>query len=241
MYYWYSHSRLDTNEIFYIWIWSNTWKHPKYRRAKSCSRRSNLWNNIYNKHWRTVSIDIESDNLESIKQRECNQIKHFWRIDNWTGILANHTDWWDGRFNCMVSEETRAKMRQRMLLYRHTPESRSKISAALKGRKHSQERINNNSIAHIWIKHSLETRIKLSIAHRWLKQSSDWVSKRTWYNRTPVDQYTLDWVFIKTYPYIKEAARITWTNQSWISQCLTWKYSKSWNFIRKYHETWNTK
>ena len=52
-----------------------------------------------------------------------------------------------------------------------------------------------------------------------------------------VNQYTLDWEFIKTWDANRDASRELWITQTWISACATWKNKTAWWFIWKYNQT----
>lgn len=43
----------------------------------------------------------------------------------------------------------------------------------------------------------------------------------------PVNQYTLDWKFIKSWSSMQEAARSIWVSNNWIRRCCVWYNSKT--------------
>lgn len=49
-----------------------------------------------------------------------------------------------------------------------------------------------------------------------------------------VNQYTLDWKFIRTWDSMIDVERNIWVPFSWVSKCCIWKYKKSWWFIWKF-------
>lgn len=49
-----------------------------------------------------------------------------------------------------------------------------------------------------------------------------------------VKQYSLDWIFIKEWIWIKQAARITWANEVWIIRSCKWLWKQSWWFHWEY-------
>ena len=68
----YTHTRLDTNEIFYVGIGTQ----DNYKRASRSHNRTNYWNNIVkNAGWR---VDIVFDNLswEDACKKEIELIKN---------------------------------------------------------------------------------------------------------------------------------------------------------------------
>ncbi len=54
-----------------------------------------------------------------------------------------------------------------------------------------------------------------------------------------VNQYTLDWVFIKTRDSIADVRRFYWKPYLDISKVCSWKAKKTWWFIWKYTEIWS--
>jgi hypothetical protein len=100
----YQHTRVDTNEIFYIGIGSEK------RRAYSKYKRSQFWHNIVNKVGYTVEILYENIDWEKACEIEKDLIKKYGRKDLKQGRLINMTDGGDGRFGSIVSEETKKKM-----------------------------------------------------------------------------------------------------------------------------------
>jgi len=101
-YYTYLHTRLDTNEVFYVGIG----KSKNYRRAYSKSNRNKYWRNITNITKYKVEIVFESDNYEMVKQKEIELIKFYGRKDLGLGKLCNLTDGGDGTLNYKPSKET---------------------------------------------------------------------------------------------------------------------------------------
>lgn len=49
-----------------------------------------------------------------------------------------------------------------------------------------------------------------------------------------VYQYSLKWLLINEYGWVREAMRKTWIKNSWISNCCLWKRKTAWWFIWKY-------
>lgn len=89
----YSHTRLDTNEVFYIGIGKGK---NKYR-AKNKKARNNYWLNIVNKT--EYKIDILFDNLtrEEACNKEIELIAKYGRFDKDLGNLVNFTNGGEGR------------------------------------------------------------------------------------------------------------------------------------------------
>ena len=72
MAYVYKHTRLDTNEIFYIGIGNQ----DKYKRAFSLIKRNNFWKNIVSKT--EFSVEIVQDSLTW--EQACEKEKELMKI-----------------------------------------------------------------------------------------------------------------------------------------------------------------
>lgn len=97
-------------------------------------------------------------------------IYKFGRIDNHTGILANHTDGGDGLSGRVVSDEARKKMSI----------SRSGVNHPMYGKKHSQETKNKISKSNggennpnFGKERSAETKLRSSISNTGLKRTEE--------------------------------------------------------------------
>jgi hypothetical protein len=129
-FYLYRHIRLDTNEPFYIGIGTKRKKYNthklEYARAYVYSRRSKFWNSIIAKTDYRVEIMFESDNYETIKEKELEFIELYGRRDVGTGSLVNLTNGGEGITGFKHSEKTRRKMSKfwtnRSVGWLHTPE-----------------------------------------------------------------------------------------------------------------------
>lgn len=170
--YLYRHRRASDGTPIYIGIGTKRKKYStyegEYARAYRFCDRSNHWKNVFYKHGVLVDILLESDSVEFIKQKEIEFIKIYGRLDNLTGTLVNKTDGGDGTTGriYVVSDETRAKMRGRMIGRKisaeHlrklndgrrntivTKEQRLAISKRMSGRKLSEEHIAKNRYARL--------------------------------------------------------------------------------------------
>ena len=109
----YSHTRLDTNEIFYIGIELDS-NNPGIR-PKTKSRRSKFWKNIINKT--NYSIDIIYNNLENqeAKELEIFLIKLYGRRDLGLGNLTNLTNGGDGALGKITSSDVKLKISKSLL------------------------------------------------------------------------------------------------------------------------------
>ena len=125
----YTHTRLDTNEIFYVGIGTQ----DNYRRASIIYNRTNHWKNIAKKSgWR---VDIVFDNLEWIDAclKEKELILKYGRIDLNSGTLVNLTDGGEGNFGRKATLKTRLKMSERKKGIPRSEEHKKRISEAMKG------------------------------------------------------------------------------------------------------------
>jgi hypothetical protein len=148
MAYVYQHIRLDTDEVFYIGIGSDT--EGKYERAYEIRRRNNrYWRNIVNKAGYRVEILTDGISWEEACEEEIRLIKHYGRQDLNEGNLVNLTDGGEGHLGGIVSEETRLK---------HSKVHKGKIVSEETRRKIGE--FNKGKIV------SEETRKKLSDAHK---------------------------------------------------------------------------
>lgn len=101
-YYTYLHTRLDTNEVFYVGIG----KSKNYKRAYSKYNRNKYWKNIINVTKYKIEIVFESDSYDEVKQKEIELIKFYGRKDLGLGKLCNLTDGGEGTVNYKHSKET---------------------------------------------------------------------------------------------------------------------------------------
>lgn len=147
----YKHTRLDTNEIFYIGISVNS------KRAYNKSQRNKIWKGIVSRAGYVVDIIYENLTWEEACEKEKELIKKYGRLDNNTGILANLTDGGDGTLD-----------------YKHDDATKEKIGLSWKGkirgpqsdehkRKMLETKKNNNSFrgAHKGVARSEETKQKI--------------------------------------------------------------------------------
>ena len=149
MAYVYQHIRLDTDEVFYIGIGTDS--NGKYKRANRKTHRSEYWNNIVNKAGYRVEILTDGITKDEAAEEEKRLINHYGRKDINTGILVNMTDggegtlgvayrepWNKGKTN-IYSEEIKEKIREGNRTRIYTAETRRKLSEAKKGIKHKMK------------------------------------------------------------------------------------------------------
>lgn len=95
-YYVYTHTRLDSNEVFYVGIGktppsNKVWQHrTKYSRAYAKSKRHKFWKNVINKVDYKVDIVYETSCEEQVKLKEIELISLYGRrCCDTTGTLVN--------------------------------------------------------------------------------------------------------------------------------------------------------
>lgn len=131
-YYLYRHIRLDTNQPFYIGIGTkqeNKYKNSfekTYHRAVSKKNRNDFWKNVVNKTGYKVQILMESDNYKFLENKEKEFIKLYGRVDIKTGLLVNFTEGGSGVLS--ISDETKDKIRNKLLGHKDSDEIREKKS-----------------------------------------------------------------------------------------------------------------
>lgn len=120
--YLYSHIRLDTNEVFYIGIGTKNKNDLKsnvnsiiYRRAYAKSDRNSIWKHILNKTTYKISILLESDDYEYIKQKEIELI-FLYKRKNDGGTLSNLTVGGDGTVGYKMTDLQKKKLSDKLKL-----------------------------------------------------------------------------------------------------------------------------
>lgn len=115
----YKHTRLDTNEVFYIGVGTRPLNpqsltfNELHRRAFLKATRNPFWMNITTKTDYKVEIVQYFDTYEEVEAKEAELIKLYGRKDLGLGTLVNLTDGGKGQKNVHLkkhSEETKRKM-----------------------------------------------------------------------------------------------------------------------------------
>lgn len=113
MYYIYQHIRKDKNEVFYIGVGTKpkiyTSYKIEYKRAYSKQARNKYWNNITDKTSYKIEILEHFSTYEDALKEEIRLIKLYGRKND-GGILCNMTLGGEG-FSCAHSEEANRKLR----------------------------------------------------------------------------------------------------------------------------------
>lgn len=112
-FYIYTHTRKDSQEIFYVGIgtkYTYTGGNTNiYSRAYS-KNRNIFWKRIVEKTDYTIDIIFESNSYEEIKNKEIELIKLYGRRDLGLGTLCNLTDGGEGTINYIRPESSRKKL-----------------------------------------------------------------------------------------------------------------------------------
>ena len=125
-YYLYSHTRLDTNEPFYIGIGTkknySTYK-SIYSRAHEKSSRNKYWKSIINKTDYKIDILIETNDYEFIKNKEIEYIADYKKLYK----LANFTKGGDGhsvkhKKSSIIKMKITHENKRRSIINRITPD-----------------------------------------------------------------------------------------------------------------------
>ena len=158
MAYVYKHTRLDTNEVFYIGI-------GKYlKRAYSKRYRNNYWINITNKVDWSVEI-IEFDlSWEEACEKEKYWIKFYGRKDLKEGTLVNMTDGGEGVKG--HSDELKNRLRNYNLGKTLSNEHKNKISSSMKSKVLTENHKKSISDKLKGVNHSESHKNKISISMR---------------------------------------------------------------------------
>ena len=106
MSYVYTHTRLDTNDIFYIGIGNVS----NYKRAYNIHNRSNHWKKIISKTDYRVDIIYDNITWEEACKKEIELIAFYGRINLGNGKLCNYTNGGNGTLGSIKSKEVRNKI-----------------------------------------------------------------------------------------------------------------------------------
>jgi hypothetical protein len=95
--YLYTHTRLDTDEIFYVGIGTKYNHNKDYTRAKAIgSQRNIIWRGITSRTDFKINIVFENDSYQFIKGKEIELIAKHGQIIKQNGTLCNLTNGGDG-------------------------------------------------------------------------------------------------------------------------------------------------
>jgi len=145
MAYVYIHTRLDTNDVFYVGISKND---DDYKRSKIKNKRNKHWLNIVNKTEYKITILLDYITFDEAIEKEKHYIEYFGRKDLGKGTLVNMTDGGEGTTN---REPWNKNIKG---TFKHTDETKKIISEYSKLKKNNLNKI-----------HSEESKKKMSLAH----------------------------------------------------------------------------
>jgi hypothetical protein len=157
-YYVYLHIKETNGEPFYV----GKGKENRYKDT----RRSEHWNNIFNKYGFDVIFLETNLNEKDAFEKEIYWIKRIGRKDLKKGPLVNYSDGGEGQTGKIMSDETKEKLRQINLGKKLSKESIEKTRQANIGSKRSDIGKQNISKSLIGKKKSEEARKNMSIAQQ---------------------------------------------------------------------------
>lgn len=135
MAYVYSHTRLDTNEVFYIGIGSTS----NHQRAYIKANRKDYWKRIVNKYGYKVDIIEDNISLEEACEREKYYISLYGRKDLGKGLLVNFTNGGENNSGGKRNQEFKDNVSKRMSGFKFSLESKLKMRNSALGRRYSEE------------------------------------------------------------------------------------------------------
>ncbi len=114
-YYLYIHFRHDKQEAFYVGI-GTKFRETDYDRALCCKKRSDFWKKVANKTTYSVMIIDESDDRQTIIDKEINYIRLLGKKKDKNGTLVNITDGGEGMLGHRIiwTEEMRKATSERL-------------------------------------------------------------------------------------------------------------------------------
>ena len=112
----YFHINNVTGEVFYVGI-------GKEKRSKSKKNRNKHWHNIVKKYDYDIMIEESGLTWDQASELEKYWIKRIGRKDLGLGTLVNMTDGGDGRLGIKHSDETKNKIRNKLIGYKQSQES----------------------------------------------------------------------------------------------------------------------
>lgn len=204
MAYVYSHTRVDTGNIFYIGIGSD----KRYSRAFDKKGRNQYWNNIIKNTEYTVTILLDGLTWEEACKEEVSLIQKLGRKND-GGILSNITEGGEG-FKSNHSQKTKDQIRD---FYK----GKSYEDIYGEERANTQRVNRSKGVAEVWQNRSLQER--KAIAQK---------------NSKPILQYTKDGTCIQEWISASEVERIYKISGTAINNCLKGRTKTSGGFIWKY-------
>lgn len=139
MWYVYKHTRLDTNEVFYIGIG----KTKNFKRAYTKFNRNGFWYNVTNRCAWVAEIISKDLTFEEACTEEVLLIKTYGRRNTNLGTLVNLTNGGEGADGVVMSEETKIKISKshkgKKLSVEHANIIRNACIKANTGRRITQE------------------------------------------------------------------------------------------------------
>ena len=148
----YTHTRIDTGDVFYIGI-------GYYSRPYETRNRNKFWNNIVNKSEYKISILYKNLSKKQACNLEIYLISIYGRRDLKTGTLVNLTNGGDGILGNKRSKETCEKISRGRIGIKFTEEHKKNLSKFNLGKKLSEETKLKISIGTSGVKNNMSKKI----------------------------------------------------------------------------------
>ena len=212
IYYVYTHTRLDKNEVFYVG-YSYTYEHgKKYKRAneKYKGRRTTYWDNVYNKCGKNIRVDIvfETFSQNEAFNKEKELIELYGRKLYSDGTLVNISD---GGENAHTPPQPIMQYNSKGEFIRvwagGVPEASSYYDCHIAA-IHNAIKFKSLSCGYLWRWYFKDTNIYDII-------ETPPISK----NIKTIYQFTKEGDFIKSYPSMSEAGRALNIDRASINNC----------------------
>jgi group I intron endonuclease len=172
-----------------------------------------------------VVAEVPDEQLDEFEIRE---------IFNRNSLSPNGYNIREGGSRGKHSQESIVKIRESHTGKKHTDETKEKLRQINLGKKTTQEVREKISKASLGKPKTVDAVQKSSIARTGLKRTPECVEKIKLAHQVPVEQWSINGNYIKTYPSIKQAIIETGCND--ISKCCRGKYKQSGGFIWKYKD-----
>lgn len=228
LYYVYSHTRLDTNQIFYIGMGTSLYPESptikqKYSRAFAKHNRSRWWTNIISKTQYQIDILFESNSREVIREKEIELIAFYKREDINNGILVNMTNGGDGANNRVytMTQETKDKLSDIKSIPIYCYNSDGTFKCVFRGIKYAASELNI-------YQNNISSALKGTNYSKGYYFFRDYKGYNLGYSYNPSKPHTnsrevycyLDNILIYTYPSLAHTARALSIERSSVYQAL---------------------
>lgn len=220
-YYIYTHTRKDTNKIFYIGFSKKYGDYFGRANQMSHARRNPLWCNIYNKCKKDIQIDIifETDCKDIALQEEKRLITLHGKIIDGKGALSNIADGGQATKNAMkVSQYSLEGIF--IKTWKGVPEIINKYDVSLKAIYNVIGKNNKSSVGFLWA--------------WWVDDSKVNILPYVSTKYKKISQYSLLGDYIKTFKSLSDASLATQIDRASINNCALGKRKSCGGFLWAY-------